>query len=81
MAQCSASRRISTWTPTRPQEGPIKGRGFDGLTTGVVRSYVWTATAGGKGVYRRRLEQNDAHVYRFSNPPTGFAIVVRCVKG
>ena len=53
---------------------------WDGLTTGVVRTYIWTATSGGLGVYRRRLEQNEAHVYRFSNPPNGFAIVVRCVK-
>jgi uncharacterized protein (TIGR02145 family) len=53
---------------------------WDGLTTGTVRTYIWTATSGGTGVYRRRLEQNEAHVFRFSNPPTGFAIVVRCVK-
>jgi uncharacterized protein (TIGR02145 family) len=53
---------------------------WDGLASGVVRSYIWTATSGGTGVYRRRLEQNEAHVFRFSNPPNGFAIVVRCVK-
>jgi uncharacterized protein (TIGR02145 family) len=53
---------------------------YDGLTTGVVRTYIWTATPGGLGVYRRRLEQNDSHVFRFSNPSGGFAIVVRCVK-
>lgn len=52
---------------------------WDGLTTGVVRTYIWTATAGGAGVYRRRLEQNDTHAFRFSNPASGFAIVVRCV--
>jgi uncharacterized protein (TIGR02145 family) len=53
---------------------------WDGLTSGVVRTYIWTATQGGLGVYRRRLEQNDTHVFRFSNPSSGFAIVVRCVK-
>jgi uncharacterized protein (TIGR02145 family) len=53
---------------------------WDGLTTGTVRTYIWTATSGGTGVYRRRIEQNEAHVFRFSNPPNGFAIVVRCVK-
>ncbi len=53
---------------------------WDGLTSGVVRTYIWTATTGGLGVYRRRIEQSDPHVYRFSNPSGGFAIVVRCVK-
>lgn len=54
--------------------------GWDGLTSGVVRTYIWTATPGGAGVYRRRIERDDAHAFRFSNPSEGFAIVVRCVR-
>ena len=54
--------------------------GWDGLTSGAVRSYIWTSTPGGVGVLRRRLDEPDPHVFRFSNSADGFAIVVRCVR-
>lgn len=57
---------------------------FDGINGNKPRSYFWTATTENKKgetlVYRRRIEQRSDSIFRFSNPITGFAIYVRCVK-
>ncbi len=44
------------------------------------RTYFWTATTRGADVWRRKISMADATVFRFTNPPAGFAISVRCVK-
>jgi uncharacterized protein (TIGR02145 family) len=43
------------------------------------RTYFWTATTRGTEVWRRRVTAADSTVFRFTNPPQGFAISVRCV--
>jgi uncharacterized protein (TIGR02145 family) len=43
------------------------------------RTYFWTATPRGADVWRRRIAGAESTVFRFTNPPDGFAISVRCV--
>jgi uncharacterized protein (TIGR02145 family) len=43
------------------------------------RTYFWTATTRGADVWRRRIADAEPTVFRFTNPPEGFAISVRCV--
>ncbi len=45
------------------------------------RTYFWTATTRGGDVWRRRITAADPTVFRFTNPPSTFAISIRCVKG
>lgn len=44
------------------------------------RTYYWTASTRGADVWRRRIVEAEPTVYRFTNPPDGFAISVRCAK-
>ena len=48
------------------------------------RTYLWVNTTTNDGqVFRRRLDPKTSHksfVYRFTNPPAGYAISVRLVK-
>lgn len=44
------------------------------------RTYYWTASTRGADVWRRRIVVAEPTVYRFTNPPEGFAISVRCAK-
>ncbi len=45
------------------------------------RTYLWVNTTLANGdPYRRRLVINDASVYRFTNPESGFAISIRLIK-
>ena len=44
------------------------------------RTYFWTATTRGGDVWRRRVAVAESTIFRFTNPPAGFAISVRCVK-
>jgi uncharacterized protein (TIGR02145 family) len=44
------------------------------------RTYFWTATTRGADVWRRRIAGAEPTVFRFTNPPQGFAISVRCVR-
>lgn len=43
------------------------------------RTYFWTATTRGADVWRRRVSEAEATIFRFTNPPASFAISVRCV--
>jgi uncharacterized protein (TIGR02145 family) len=43
------------------------------------RTYYWTATTRGTDVWRRRIAAAEPTIFRFTNPPQGFAISVRCV--
>lgn len=43
------------------------------------RSYFWTSTTRGGEVFRRRVAASTPTVFRFTNPPSTFAISVRCV--
>jgi uncharacterized protein (TIGR02145 family) len=57
---------------------------FDGIDNDRPRSYFWTATS--KNVnnqtiaVRRRIEENNGYIFRFSNPAEGYAVAVRCVQ-
>jgi uncharacterized protein (TIGR02145 family) len=44
------------------------------------RTYFWTASMRGADVWRRRIAVAEPTVFRFTNPPQGFAISVRCVQ-
>ncbi len=44
------------------------------------RTYFWTASTRGGDVWRRRVGVADSTIFRFTNPPQGFAISVRCMK-
>ena len=44
------------------------------------RSYFWTASTRGQDVWRRKVSVAEPTVFRFTNPPNGFAISVRCAK-
>jgi uncharacterized protein (TIGR02145 family) len=44
------------------------------------RTYFWTASTRGGDVWRRRVAAAETTIFRFTNPPEGFAISVRCVK-
>jgi hypothetical protein len=44
------------------------------------RTYYWTATTRGTDVWRRRVAAAETTIFRFTNPPQGFAISVRCVQ-
>jgi uncharacterized protein (TIGR02145 family) len=44
------------------------------------RTYFWTASTRGADVWRRRVAVADPTIFRFTNPPSSFAISVRCVK-
>ena len=43
------------------------------------RTYFWTSTTQGGEVWRRRISAGESTVFRFTNPPSTFAISVRCV--
>jgi uncharacterized protein (TIGR02145 family) len=61
------------------------GARMSGFRTGTTydalgdRTYFWTATTRGAEVWRRRIASSETTVFRFTNPPQGFAISVRCV--
>ena len=58
--------------------GYRSGSSYDALGN---RTYLWVNTTITNGdPYRRRLVVNDASVYRFTNPETGFAISIRLIK-
>ena len=44
------------------------------------RTYFWTSTTRDSDVWRRRVAVGETTIFRFTNPPQGFAISVRCVK-
>lgn len=44
------------------------------------RTYFWTSSTRGGDVWRRRITAADPTIFRFTNPPDGFAISVRCVR-
>lgn len=44
------------------------------------RTYIWTASMRGGDVWRRRIAVATPTIFRFTNPPQGFAISVRCAK-
>jgi len=52
------------------------GTAYDALGD---RTYFWTASTRGADVWRRRITAAGSTVFRFTNPPAGFAISVRCV--
>ncbi|MDB5220660.1 MAG: putative lipoprotein [Myxococcaceae bacterium] len=60
--------------------------GMAGYRTGTTydaqddRTYFWTSTTRGSDVWRRRVAVGETTIFRFTNPPQGFAISVRCVK-
>jgi uncharacterized protein (TIGR02145 family) len=43
------------------------------------RAYFWTASTRGGDVWRRRVAKAETTIFRFTNPPSSFAISVRCV--
>jgi uncharacterized protein (TIGR02145 family) len=43
------------------------------------RTYFWTASTRAADVWRRRITAEGDTVFRFTNPPSTFAISVRCV--
>ena len=44
------------------------------------RTYFWVDDQAGPGqVYRRRITNAEPTIFRFTNPPAGFSISVRCV--
>lgn len=43
------------------------------------RTYFWTSSSRGGDVWRRKVSLAEATVFRFTNPPSTFAISVRCV--
>jgi uncharacterized protein (TIGR02145 family) len=43
------------------------------------RTYIWTATTRGSEVWRRRIANAESTIFRFTNPPSTFAISIRCV--
>ncbi len=43
------------------------------------RTYFWVSTTRGSDVWRRRVAAAEPTVFRFTNPPSDFAISVRCV--
>jgi hypothetical protein len=43
------------------------------------RTYFWTSTMRGSDVWRRKIAAATPGVFRFTNPPSTFAISVRCV--
>jgi uncharacterized protein (TIGR02145 family) len=43
------------------------------------RTYFWTSTTRGTDVWRRRVEAATPTVFRFTNPPSDFAISIRCI--
>ena len=43
------------------------------------RTYFWTSSTRGSDVWRRRIAGAESTIFRFTNPPEGFAISVRCV--
>jgi hypothetical protein len=44
------------------------------------RTYFWVDSQAGPGeVYRRRVTNAEPTLFRFTNPPDGFSISVRCV--
>ena len=57
---------------------------FDGIDTDRSRSYFWTSTS--KNVnnqtiaVRRRIEEDNDNIFRFSNPTSGYVVSVRCVQ-
>ncbi len=57
---------------------------FDGIEGDRPRSYFWTATS--KTVnnqtiaVRRRIEEENGNIFRFSNLTSGYAVSVRCVQ-
>jgi uncharacterized protein (TIGR02145 family) len=60
--------------------------GMAGYRTGTTydarddRTYFWTSSTRGGDVWRRRVAVGETTIFRFTNPPQGFAISVRCVK-
>jgi uncharacterized protein (TIGR02145 family) len=44
------------------------------------RTYYWTSKMRDGDVWRRRVANAEATVFRFTNPPDGFAISIRCVR-
>jgi uncharacterized protein (TIGR02145 family) len=58
--------------------GYRQGASYDAIGD---RTYFWTATTRGADVWRRRVATAETTIFRFTNPPDGFAISVRCVKG
>lgn len=53
------------------------GASYDALGD---RTYFWTSTMRGGDVWRRRIAVQEPTIFRFTNPPDGFAISVRCVQ-
>jgi uncharacterized protein (TIGR02145 family) len=57
---------------------------FDGVDTDRSRSYFWTSTskvANNQTIaIRRRIEEDNGNIFRFSNPTSGYAVSVRCVR-
>lgn len=52
------------------------GAGYDALGD---RTYFWTSSTRAGEVWRRRVAAATPTVFRFTNPPSTFAISVRCV--
>ncbi|HRH43732.1 MAG TPA: FISUMP domain-containing protein [Pyrinomonadaceae bacterium] len=57
---------------------------FDGIEGDTPRSYFWTSTSQNVNnqtiAVRRRIEEANGYIFRFSNPTAGYAVAVRCVQ-